>query len=101
MAGFPRAVSADVKQRSLFSAICSVTQEGLPPSYFRIWGFIHTGALSSSFPASRLEEKKKKKVELCHHLNALSQKIRLPVWRNWFRRVSSVWRSVGFSTCDG
>lgn len=62
MAGFPRAVSAGVKQWSLSAAaaICSVTQEGLPPSYFRFWGFIHTGTVSGSFPASRLGKVKKK-----------------------------------------
>lgn len=70
---------------------------GLTSPIFQNFGvsFIRT-LLAAHFLLLRLEQK----MELCHHQSALSQQIRLPFWRNWFRRVSSVWRSVGFSTCE-
>lgn len=69
---------------------------GLTSPIFHNFGvsFIRT-LLAAHFLLLRLEQK----MEPCHHRSALSQKIRLPFWTNWFRRVSSVW--VGFSTCDG
>lgn len=79
--------------RSLFSPSALCDSGGLTSLTFHNGGVIHTDTLSSSFPALHLE--KKKKMEPCHHPNASSQKIRLPIWRTWSGRVGSAWRSVG------